>query len=232
MPAGGLVTAGVIGLGEAAVGFFKEKSAAKKAKQLAATRPKLQSSPYLKDQIALAESDLSTGMSADAKRAYQQETDADQSSSIGAITRMGGSPNDVGSIFAKSQNGRARLAIMRDNLRLNQINNLTRAQDANEESRQQQFQFNQFAPWADEAQANAQAKAAGQSEIFSGLSTAAGGAMRYGEGVNSSNQFKQYLSAVTKGSGGGGGNTNAGPEPAAASASPTLDSALDQIEPT
>jgi hypothetical protein len=232
MPAGGLVTAGVIGLGEAAVGFVNSEKAAKRAKELAATRPKLAPSPYTKDQISLAESELSTGMSGAAKTAYEQDMDKSLSTSLGTSLRMGGTPNNVGSIFANSAEGRARLAIMKDNLRLSQIRNLSEAQGTSEEEREKEFEFNSWMPWSDEAQANAVAKGNAQSEIFSGLSTAAGGAMRYGEGVNSSQQFAKYLAFLSKGSGntpssGGGGNTNAVAEPTNQSAPDT--SFLDNL---
>lgn len=233
MSAAALAVTGAVGLGEAAIGFFKEKSANKEAKKLNATRPKLKDSPYLKDQLSLAESDLSTGMSADAKTAYEQDIDRDQSSAIGAVTRLGGSPNDVGSVFAKGENGRQRLAIMKDNMRLNNINNLVRAQDASEEQRQKEFQFNEWAPWADAAQANAGQKAAGQSEIFSGLNTAAGGAMKFAATENSNTQFQKYLELSTRKNTGGNNNanSNAGPEPAnqqTQSTTPTLDGLMDE----
>jgi hypothetical protein len=235
MPAGGLVTAGVIGLGEAAVGFVDSEKAAKRAKELAATRPKLAPSPYTKDQISLAESELSTGMSGAAKTAYEQDMDKSLSTSLGTSLRMGGTPNNVGSIFANSAEGRARLAIMKDNLRLSQIRNLYEAQGTSEEEREKEFQFNEWAPWADESQANAQAKATGQSEIFSGLSTAAGGAMRFGEGQQATKQqnqyfqFQKYLAGLGKGGNttGGGGNTNAVAEPTNQSAPDT--SFLDNL---
>lgn len=231
MSSAALAVSATIGLGEAAVGFFKEKSADKKAKELAATRPKLSASPYLQDQLSLDESELSNGMSADAKRGYQEQADADQSSAVGAITRLGGSMNDVGSVFARSENGRARLAMMKDNLRINQINNLSRDRSASEEEREKEFEFNQWRPWADAAQANAGQKAAGQSMIFSGVNTAAGGVMKFGEQQNSNSQFQKYLATTINGSGNrsataGGGNTNAVAEPASAapaSATPTLD---------
>jgi hypothetical protein len=234
MSAAALAVTGVLGLGEAALGFVKEEKADKRAKELGATRPKLAPSPYTKDQISLAESELSTGMSGAAKTAYEQDMDKSLSTSLGTSLRMGGTPNNVGSIFANSAEGRARLAIMKDNLRLSQIRNLSEAQGTSEEERQKEFQFNQWAPWADEAQANAQAKATGQSEIFSGLSTAAGGAMRFGENQSAQKQQQQYLSfqkyLAGLGKGGnttGGGNTNAVAEPANQSAPDT--SFLDNL---
>ncbi len=155
-------------------------------------------------------------MSGAAKTAYEQDMDKSLSTSLGTALRMGATPNNVGSIFANGAEGRARLAMMKDNLRLSQINNLVRAQQGSEESRQQQFQFNEFAPWADDSQANAVAKGNAQSEIFSGLSTAAGGAMRFGESENSTKQFQKYLASLNKGGGNassGGGNNNAVAEP-------------------
>lgn len=231
MPAGGLATAAVLGIAEAGIGLINKGKANKKAAQLAASRPKLGPSEYLKDQLSLSESELSNGMSAGAKTAYEEGLDKDLSSSLGAVTRMGGSPNDVGSVFANNATGRQRLAIMKDNLRLTQINNLTRSQDANEEYSEKQFQFNQWAPWADSAQANAQDKANAQSEIFSGVNTAAGGAMRFGQQQNQKKLFNNYFNQKNgAGAGaatGGGGNYDAVQEPAAAASStPTLDNLL------
>lgn len=211
------VSAG-LGVAEAGIGLINKGKANKRAKELAASRPKLQSSPYLKDQLSLAESELSTGMSADAKRAYESDMDSSLSASLGTITRMGGSPNDVGSVFASNANGRARLAIMKDNLRLNQINNLSRAQEASEEERQKEFQFNDWAPWADAAKANANDKAAATSEIFGGINTAAGGVMRFDQQKDQSNDFKQYLKTTTSGS-----------KPAASSATPAATPYLDGL---
>lgn len=200
----GLITQGALGIGEAAVGLIKSGEASAEAARLKKSRPKLKDSQYLKDQLSLAESDLSNGMSADSKRAYEEGLDSDLSSSLGTITRMGGSPNDVGSVFANNAAGRARLSIMKDNMRMGHINNLVRAEDANEEMRQKQFQFNEWAPWADAAQANAQAKSNAQSEIFGGLNTLGGGIMKFGEAKDQSNDFQKYLKTIISGSGTGG----------------------------
>lgn len=216
MPAGGLIVSGALGLGEAAMGLINAGKANKQAAELERSRPKLTDSPYLKDQLHLAESDLSTGMSAGAKYAYESDMDRSLSSSLGAITRLGGSPNNVGDIFSADANGRARLAIMKDNLRLQQITNLTRAQDASEEERQKQFEFNEWMPWADKAQANAKARESAENEIFSGINTAGAGAMRFGQQQTSASQFSSYLKTAM----GGGGKTT--PPPATTPTPPTL----------
>lgn len=203
----------VLGLGEAAIGFLQQGQANKKAKELAASRPKLAPSQYLKDDLSLAESDLSNGMSAEAKTAYESDMDKSLSSSLGAITRMGGSPNDVGSVFANSATGRARLAIMKDNLRLSKITNLSRARSASEEEREKEFQFNEWAPWADKAQANAQAKQTAQSEIYGGLNTVGAGVMRFGQEKSSEKMFANYFNQKAPQASGGGATT---PPPAGA----------------
>jgi hypothetical protein len=167
-----------IGVGTFAVGLINKNKANKQAKQLQASRPQLQDSPYLKDQVSLAESQLSTGMSAEAKNAYESDLDKSLSTSLSTVLKGGGSVNNISEILSGDQQGRQRLAMMKDNLRLNNINNLVRAQDAAEQFRQEQFQVNSDAPWKDQAQAAAQARQGAENQMWSGISTAAGGVMR------------------------------------------------------
>jgi hypothetical protein len=184
----GVATA-AIGLGTAAVGFFKEKSAEKSAKQLAANRPKLTNSPYTQDQISLAESQLSTGMSADAKATYEQDMDRSLSTSLQAVLKGGGNPNNVGEIFSSDQQGRQRLSLMKDNLRLADIDRVTRAQDAAEEMREKQFQVNADAPWKDAAQSTAASRQGAENMMWSGIGTAASGVMKGIEENKSTNAY-------------------------------------------
>ena len=184
----GIATA-AIGFGTAAVGFFKEKSAEKTAKKLAANRPTLKDSPYMNDQLSLAESQLSTGMSADAKATYEQDMDRSLSSSLQAVLKGGGNPNNIGEIFASDTQGRQRLALMKDNLRLANIDRLTRAQDAAEELREKQFQVNVDAPWKDSAQATAASRQGAENMMWSGLSTGVAGIMKGAEEARSTNAY-------------------------------------------
>lgn len=177
---------GAVGLATAAVGFFKEKSAEKTAKQLAANRPKLANSPYTQEQISLAESQLSTGMSAEAKATYEQDMDRSLSTSLQSVLKGGGNPNNVGEIFSSDTQGRQRLALMKDNLRLAGIDRLTRVQDAAQEMKEKQFAINEDAPWKDSAAATAASRQAGENMMWSGIGTAASGAMRGLEGANAS----------------------------------------------
>lgn len=210
------VGVGAVGLTEATIGEINKSKANKKAEALAKNRPKLTSSPFNQDALSLSESELSNGMSAGAKTAYEEGADRDFSAAVGGIVRMGGSANNVGSVFANSETGRQRLAIMKDNLRLSQIDRLYRAQQGSEEDREKDFQFNDWAPWADASQANAVAKGNAQSEIFSGINTATSAGMRGAETGNSNAQFAAMLKKLTTTGGGSGvnANANAQPEPA------------------
>jgi hypothetical protein len=214
MPAGGLVIAGTIGLAETAIGMINAGKAKKKAAQLAASRPKYQESPYIKDELSLAESELSTGMSGAASNAYEQGIDRDLSSSLNTILKGGGSVNNVAEVFGQSTQGRQRLALMKENLRLNQVNNLVRAQQDSTEQREKAFQFNQWAPWADQSQANAQARTAAQGQIMSGINTIGSAGMGYLNKVGGQKQLNDTLqtnsNSASQGGGGTGGNATIG----------------------
>lgn len=194
-----------LGLGavETAVGFIKEGKANKEARKLEATRPKLKSSPFIKDQLSLAESELGTGLSADAKTAYEEGIDKSLSTSLNAILKGGGSVNNVGEVFSNSQEGRQRLALLKQNLRLNQINNLVRSQDAAEQERQEMFGFNEWQPWADKAQAVAASRQGAENMIFGGLQTAGSAAMRYSQRNRQESNFEKYFGSGSTGNSGG-----------------------------
>lgn len=178
MPAGGLVTAGVIGAAKIGVGLINKSKANKKAAELERNRPKYAESKYAQEGLRLAESELSTGMSGEAKNAYEQGNDRALSTSLDAILKGGGSSNNVAQVFDASQQGRQRLALMKENLRLNQINNVVRAQQFSEDEREKAFKFNQYAPWADQSQATAQARTGAEGQIWEGVNTAGSAIMR------------------------------------------------------
>lgn len=167
-----------LGAAQTVVGLINNKKAKREAARLAASRPKLKKSPFVGDQLSLAESELAQGMSAEAENAYNQGMDRDLSSSLDAILKGGGSVNNVAEVFDRSSQGRQRLALMQDNLRLNQIQNLAAARNNSENERQQMFQFNTWAPWADDAKANAAARSQAQNQIWGGLSTMGSSLMR------------------------------------------------------
>lgn len=169
------IAAGAVQLGAGLIGSGKAK---RQAGQLAATRPKLKASPFTKDNLSLAESELQQGMGAEAERAYTEGLDRDLSSSLNTILMGGGSVNNVAEVFDRSATGRQRLALMEDNLRLNQINQLVNARGAAENERQTMFEFNDWRPWADAAQSNAAARKQSSDLIWGGIDTIGGGLMK------------------------------------------------------
>lgn len=187
MPAGGAIVAGAAGLAKTITGLIGGGKAKREAARLAASRPKLTESPYVKDQLRLAQSELARGMSSEADNAYNQLTDRDLSSSIGAILKGGGSVNNIADVFDNSQQGRQRYALMRENLRLNQINNLERANAAADNERRQIFDFNEWRKWADASQSNAAARAQANSQIWGGIDALGSAAISYAGMKNSEN---------------------------------------------
>lgn len=166
--------AAAVGAGTLIYGAIEKGNANSKAKQLQNSRPKLANSPYTSDELALSKSELANPLSADASRSLQEDNDRSLSTSIDAILKGGGDVNNVAQVFDGSQRGNQRLALMKENLRLNKINNFMSASRNAEQERQQQFQFNQWAPWADQAQANSAAKAGADQTINSGINTVGG----------------------------------------------------------
>lgn len=197
MPAGGLVTAGAIGLGETVVGLINSGKAKREAAQLEKSRPQYTQSPYYKDALNQAQSELSTGMSGEAKNAYEQGIDRDLSTSLSGILKGGGSVNNVAEVFDHATQGRQKLAMMKDNLRLNQIHNLVNAQQLNSEEREKAFQFNEWAPWADAAKANAGARTAAEGQIWGGVSTLGGALMGGGAAAKGAKQLGSMFSTPT-----------------------------------
>lgn len=172
-----------IAAGSAIAGAAQKAKAKKEAARLAASRPELSVSPYVTDQIRLAESELSRGMTSASQTAMDESLDRDFSSSIDAILRGGGSLGNISDVYGADVEGRSRMAMMEDNLRLQQIQNLMSAQGTGENFRQQQFQFNQWAPWSDQAQAASAAMAAGDKQMWSGIGSlgqAVGGMLNKG----------------------------------------------------
>lgn len=165
-------------------GAHAKSKARKEAAKLSATRPKLQITPEQQDQLSLAESEFNNGLGAEATQAYNNATDRQFATSLDAILKSGGSANNIGSLYDSSEQGRQALAITTQNNRLNNIRNLMFAQNQMSDARNNQFKFNQWAPWADLSQATANLKVQGQQEIDSGISTAGQGVMAAFGGSN------------------------------------------------
>lgn len=200
----GLIASTAIGVGTFAYGEYEKGQANKKAATLKNTRPKETDSPYTAQELALTGSELANGMGADAERFYTEQGDKDLTNSTDAILKGGGTGNNIAQVFAGSQAGRQRLTLMKENLRLNNISNFVNAARHADEQRQEEFQFNQWGPWADEAQAVAQEKQGAEQTISSGFNTATSGITSALNQSSSNKMLKNYFKPTSTGSSGDG----------------------------
>lgn len=164
-------------MAQSVVGLINAGKAKREAKELARTRPKREISPLYGENLSLAESELAGGMSQAAEAAYANQLDKSTAGSLSAILRGGGSVNNVADIFAGGEEGRQRLALLNDQLRLSQIDTVMKARDMMGQETDKNFIFNDWMPWADKSQANAEARKGANDAIWSGLGTVAGAGM-------------------------------------------------------
>lgn len=180
---------GGIGVTELALGLINQGKTKEEARELAATRPKYEISPLVDQDLALTRSELGNGMSDAASRAYNDLNNQQFSSAIDATLKSGGSPNSIGAIYGNSEDGRMRLATMKDNLRLQQIQNEIRASERKQQEQQTQWQVNQYAPWADKSQANAAARQGAAAQVNAGLNTLGASAISGANSIREQNQL-------------------------------------------
>lgn len=159
---------------ESAVGLINSFKTKKEAAELAKTRPVRQISPLVGENLSLAENELGNGMSSKAQAAYNAQLDRQQAGSLSAILRGGGDVNNISDVYGAGEEGRQRLAMITDQLRLKQIDNLVKARDNMVDEEDKNFLFNKYAPWADKSQAVAQQRQAANQQIWSGLQTFTG----------------------------------------------------------
>lgn len=175
---------------------IQSNKARKEKERLRDSRPEISDSEFVDEQVDLARSELSRGQNTASRVALQKSMDSDFAAMADRILMGGGSVNNVADLFDKTQAGRMRLAMLDDDLRIKRINNLMAAGSAGENFRQQQFQFNQYAPWADNTQAAAAARAGANQQMWSSFSNMGASAMNYASTLDSDRKFKEYLDAL------------------------------------
>lgn len=179
MPGGTEIVGAALGAAQTVEGLINAGKTKKIANTLSKTRPQLGRDALADENLALTKSELAQGMSAKAEKAYGDIADRDFSASLSAILKGGGNLNSIGDIYGSKEEGRQKLAIMRDNLRMSQISNEINASKAVSERNDQQFLFNVDAPWKDASRANAQAREKAQQQIWGGLSTIGSAGMSF-----------------------------------------------------
>lgn len=186
-----------LGAAKAVTGLVNKRKAKREAKELERTRPKYEMSPLFQQDLDLAESELSTGLSANAENAYNQLQDKQFSSSLDAILKSGGTATNVANVFGDAQEGRLRLAMLTDQMRLNKINNLMKTRGRLAEEQEKEFEFNQWRPWADKAQANAAARQGADEQIWGGIDTIGSSIMQGIDQNRQQKQFDDYLKTIS-----------------------------------
>jgi len=198
-----LISSGIgaaAGLAQTISGLINNGKAKREAERLAASRPVHTTSPEIGKNLSLAESEAASGgLSAKAENAYNSLNNKQFSASLGAILRGGGSVNNVADVFGENEAGRQKLALLNDDLRLKQIDRLTAARNQSAEEADKNFEFNQFMPWADKAQANAAARQQAQNNIWSGIGTVATQAMQFAGASANNKAYNDYFKTTGSG---------------------------------
>lgn len=197
MPAFDPVSMGIgaaVGLAQTVTGIVNNKKAKKAAEELERTRPQYRMSTQTGRELDLAESELASGgMSARAEAAYNNLTNQQFAGSLSAILKGGGTVNNVAETFGESEEGRQRLRLLNDEMRLKQIQNLTMARRNYGEQEDKQFMYNVDQPWKDKAAAVAASRQQAQQDIWGGIKTVGGTAMQAAASAYNWNRYEKSL---------------------------------------
>jgi hypothetical protein len=181
-----------IGLGEAAYGLIKGAKLKKEAAALQAKRPRYNINPLAKSDVSFTESELGQGMGAEATQAYKEGIDKDLSTSLSASLKAGAGVNNAAELFGQGAQSRQKLAMMKEQLRLNQVNQVISAHQYYNDQQDKDFMYNVDAPWIDAVRANAQARQQTSNMVQSGINTLGGAAINYGAQKSSANDYDNY----------------------------------------
>jgi hypothetical protein len=196
MPAGGLAISAGLGLYQVAKGLIGESKAAKEEKIAKANRPILKPGKEFGENVSLAESELTQGMSAKAQKAYQYATDKATGSSLSAILKGGGNVNNIGDLYGANEEGRMRLSSMQDALRLSQIQSVVSARSAKAQEDQTAWQVNEYAPYKDELQAIAKEKQGAADSVSRGINQIGAAGMQFAGAKSEDNLYSKYFSTT------------------------------------
>lgn len=190
----GSAISGGVGLVEAISGAVNKDKTTAEAARLEKSRPKIERDPLTDQNLALVKSDLANGMSAKAERAYDNIADREFSSSLSSILKGGGDVNSIGDIYTGNEEGRQKLATMRDSLRLNQIKDvLAQSERADERNYVTPWQVNEFGPWADKTAANSDARMAADKRMWDGITTLATSGMQIGQDIHEQDMYNKQF---------------------------------------
>jgi hypothetical protein len=203
MPAAQAIQAG-LAVAKTVTGLVNKGKAKREAARLKRSRPKYEIGQGYGQNLDLAESEASTGMSAVAENAYNQLADKQFSSSLDAILKSGGTATNVADVYGQGEEGRLRLAQLSDEMRMNKINSVMRSREAMAEQEDKKFLYNVDAPWKNAVAANSEARRGADEQIWSGLQSIGSTAMQFADQQSQQKQYDNYLQS----SGGGNNSSN------------------------
>ncbi len=166
-----------LGAIQIASAWGKESKLKSQAAELAKNRPIKTTSQFDNDSLRLSESELANGMSAGAERAYNDSNDRSISSSISALLKGGGSVNNVGDIYSASEEGRQKLAILEDQMRMGKINEVLKQYDKQSSEQEKNWMVNEYGPYKDQLQAIGEQRKANEQSKIAGINTFGAGLM-------------------------------------------------------
>lgn len=178
-------------------GLINTSKANAEGNYLEATKPVKKTSQFDRDALALTESNLANGMSAEAERAYDDSEDRSLSTAISAILKGGGSSNTIGDMYANSSQGRQQIAIIRENLRMKNVDEYLKQLDNMANEDEKNFLVNEYGPYINKLKAVGEAKRKAAEQTAKGLDSLGGSG---GGGGGFGSLF----------GGGGGGNRTTG----------------------
>ena len=183
----------VVGEGEAIYGLINAKKLKKQAAAIDARRPMYNISPYAGQDVALAESNLSNGMSAEANQAYKEGVDKNFASSLSAILKGGGTPNTVSGVFGNAEEGLKNLAMLKESNRMAKMNNLVQEHQYYNDQLDKQWTLNKKNPWEDEKSASTAAREKNSALLMNGLDTFGAGVINAVGGHQATKTLNDYL---------------------------------------
>jgi hypothetical protein len=127
--------------------------------------------------LALEESRAGQGISDAQREVLRSNADRSLGTTIDAILRGGGNPNGIGNAAAGAQQQLNQMAVYEDKARIENLARLQAARARMSANQDKAYQINQYAPWANRAQALAQQQAGAQNMMMAGLNTLGQGAL-------------------------------------------------------
>lgn len=210
-----------LAIGMAAKGMSDQK----KARKMAASniRPTYEINEGEKTNQVLSEDLATRGLADSTKQYYLQNSERGLTASIDAILKGGGDVNAPGQVFGQYNDAIGKLAIADDSQRLQNLGVLLQQNRRMSEQQDKAFQINEYAPFADKAQAAATLAAQGNQWVMSGMQTGMSAISTYGQSYMQNKQ----INAINNQTAAGLAST-----PAASTALPTLTSAASNALPT